>query len=251
MKFLDTIKQVAAAMRKLIADKEDTTQVFIILQALAGNSGVRAYKRFLQSPDAEAILCADKVLIEWLRDRDWLAAQPSGSLACAYHQFTERENITADGLVAASETGGRDYETLSPRQRIYQTRQRDAHDLWHVITGYGRDSLGELALLAVTWRQSGNIGLLLIIAFGWRETRKAAPHVKIWPVLREGFRRGKKGGNLPAAHWESLLSRPLDAVREELGFAAPPTAYRAFLKANDDAPESHDPENADTKIAAE
>ena len=51
---------------------------------------------------------------------------------------------------------------LSAAQIKYHERQRDAHDLWHVSTGYGRDPLGELCLLAVTWRQLGNPGILLM-----------------------------------------------------------------------------------------
>ncbi len=228
MKSMGKLRTIAGAIRKLIADKEDTKQVFVILEALGGRSAERSYKRFLKTPHADKILNADKKLIDYLRDRDWLAAQPEGSLAHTYHKFTAVEQITADGLVQASEDGIDRYDDISESQCVYQNRQRDSHDLWHVVTGYGRDPLGELSLLAVTWRQVGNIGFLLIIAVGYRVMGKEAPELKIGAALREGFRRGKKGAWLPAADWETLLTRPLEKVRTELGFDKP-LAYRAIV----------------------
>ena len=221
-------RQVARALRKLIADKEDTKQVFVILRALSGRSGARAYARFKKQPHAAKITQADRDLISHLNDRDWLKQLPEGSLGRRYYQFTEVEQISADGLVQASEEGG-DYENMSPQQRHFQMRQRDAHDLWHVTTGYGRDGLGELALLAFSFRQLGNVGLLLIIAAGVRIFRKEAPSVNAWGAVREGFRLGKRARWLPAAHWEHLLTRPLDEVRAQFNVGKP-SVYRDAVK---------------------
>ena len=221
-------RQVARALRKLIADKEDTKQVFVILRALGGRSGARAYARFKKQPLAAKITQAERDLISHLNDRDWLKQLPEGSLGRRYYQFTEVEQISADGLVQASEEGG-DYENMSPQQRHFQMRQRDAHDLWHVTTGYGRDGLGELALLAFSFRQLGNVGLLLIIAAGVRIFRKEAPSVNAWGAVREGFRLGKRARWLPAAHWEHLLTRPLDEVRAQFNVGKP-SVYRDAVK---------------------
>ena len=49
-------RTIATALQKLIADKEDTKQVFIILQAMGRRSGIRSYKRFLKNANAEKIL---------------------------------------------------------------------------------------------------------------------------------------------------------------------------------------------------
>ena len=46
------------------------------------------------------------------------------------------------------------------------------HDLWHVTTGYGRDALGELSLLAFTYAQEQNRGIgaiaLIWLLEGWK-----------------------------------------------------------------------------------
>ena len=70
------IKRIVTAVRKLVEDKEDTSQVFVILEALSGKSGERAYKRFLKTKYAEKILNAEKPLMAYLQDRAWLASLP-------------------------------------------------------------------------------------------------------------------------------------------------------------------------------
>ena len=227
------LARIGGAIKKLIADKEDTKQVFVILEALAGNSGMRAFKRFQKTPNAEAILQAEKPLVDYLMDRDWLASLPKGSLGERYFNFTKVEEITADGLTDASIEGRDETRDMSEAQIKYHERMRDAHDLWHVTTGYGRDPLGELCLLAVTWRQLGNLGILLIIAAGFTVTRKEAPELGIGRALREAFRLGKAAKGLPGAHWEELLALPLENVRRELGIQTP-AAYRRIVDATPD-----------------
>ena len=73
------IAKIRGAIKQLIADKEDTKQVFIILEALSGNSGLRAFKRFKKTANAQDILNAEKPLVEYLKDREWLESLPEGS----------------------------------------------------------------------------------------------------------------------------------------------------------------------------
>ena len=227
------VKRISGAIKKLIADKEDTKQVFVILEALAGNSGLRAFERFKKTAHADDILSSDKPLLEYLKDRKWLASLPQGSLGERYFNFTKVEQITADGLTDASVEGRDETRELSAAQIKYHERMRDAHDLWHVTTGYGRDPLGELCLLAVTYRQLGNLGILVIIAAGFFVTRKEAPQLGIGRALREAFRLGKAAKGLPGAHWEELLQMPLEDVRRQLGVATP-LAYRRIVDATPD-----------------
>ena len=227
------LQKIRGAIKQLIADKEDTKQVFVILEALAGNSGLRAFQRFLKTDHAEKILAAEKPLVDYLKDRAWLESLPEGSLGGAYARFTQVEQITADGLTDASIEGRDEERDMSAAQIKYHERQRDAHDLWHVSTGYGRDPLGELCLLAVTWRQLGNLGILVIILFGFMVSRKDAPELGIGAAIMEGFRLGKAAKGLPGADWEHLLTQPLDEVRATLGVKTP-TRYRAIIDATPD-----------------
>lgn len=212
------------AIRALIADKEDTSQVFKIIDALSGDSVGRGFRRFVATETGRRILAEKRNLIAALSDRARLAALPEGTLGRTYHEFMAEEDLTADGLVKASEAADRT-ELRSDDEILFGARLRDQHDLWHVTSGYGRDGLGELALLAFTYAQTRNRGIGFIVLVGARVTAKNLPNVKIWRVIREAYRNGKKAAWLPAADWEAMLEKPLADVRATLGIAEP-LAYR-------------------------
>jgi len=207
------------AMRALLADPDDTARVFDIIDALSGRTRDRAFRRFLRTPGAERLLAERPRLLDHLADREALLAMPEGSLGRAYAGFMGREQISADGLVAASAEGGRGPDPdASPEQRWFGERLRDQHDLWHVVTGYGRDLLGEGALLAFTYAQTRNPGIGFIVAVAWWRAGEA-PEIR--RLFREAHRRGRRAAWLPAQAWEELLPRPLEEVRRELGVGAP------------------------------
>ena len=93
-------------MRQLIADKEDTAQVFRIVKALSGNSYYRNFNRFMKSSDGRRIASDRADLLETLCDRKRLATCASGTLGRAYLDFVYGEGLTAEGLAEASEAGG-------------------------------------------------------------------------------------------------------------------------------------------------
>jgi ubiquinone biosynthesis protein COQ4 len=205
-------------IRALMNDPDDTGQVFKIIRALSGNAGERQFQKFLTSKHGPTILAEKRSLLENLSDRDYLMTLPAGSLGRVYADFTEREQISADGLVEASESVPEDVEPISAERALFGLRMRDSHDLWHVVTGYGRDLVGEAALLAFTYRQIQNrgIGLIVLVAY-WKAGNESPEHRA---MIRDGYRRSKKASWLPGADWETLLERPLDEVRQTLGVVA-------------------------------
>lgn len=212
------------AIRALVADKEDTGQVFRIIDALSGNAGDKQFERFIATDMGRRIVAEKRDLVATLSDRAYLSSLPEGSLGRTYYEFMAEEDLTADGLVAASEEV-RVREERSQAQRIFGERLRDQHDLWHVTTGYGRDGLGELALLSFSYAQTRNRGIGFIVLVGARITRKRVPAARVWSVVREGFRHGKQAAWLPETDWEAMLSKPLSEVRTLLKIQAP-TTYR-------------------------
>ena len=76
----------------------------------------------------------------------------SAAIFCINTSSSKSEKITADGLVEASqENVPPELENQSEELIAYGKRIRDQHDLWHVLTGYGRDTLGEVCLLWFTY----------------------------------------------------------------------------------------------------
>jgi ubiquinone biosynthesis protein COQ4 len=207
------------AVRRLFANPGDTSQIFAIFRAMRGKSGIRAFRRFAASATGHAVLRTRQRLFDHLTDRAMLAALPAGSVGRAYFDFMEEEKLSAEGLVAASQNWDRD--PVPPDFALYRERMRDAHDLTHILTGYGRDPLGELCLLAFMYNHSRNLGMLLIVVMSWSRLPPAARRAMI-----EGWRNGRKARWLQDQDFEALLPRPLDEVRRELGIADP-MRYRA------------------------
>ncbi|WP_339830108.1 Coq4 family protein [uncultured Parvibaculum sp.] len=213
------------AIRALIADKEDTGQVFKIIDALSGGANDRQFRHFIATETGQRIAAEKRDLIATLNKREWLSSLPEGTLGRSYYAFMAEENLTADGLVEASKEAPRRY-ARDENEQLFGDRLRDQHDLWHVTTGYGRDGLGELALLSFTYAQTRNRGIGFIVLVGARISSKRNPDLKLWRVVREGFQHGKRAKWLPATDWEAMLERPLDEVRALLGIEAP-AAYNA------------------------
>ena len=207
------------ATRALVRNPDDTALVVEIIEALSGKTRARVFERFHGSESGQRLLAERPNLLARLTDRTALLALPAGTLGRAYGEFMSREQISADGLVDASESWLRD--DLPAERRWFADRLRDTHDLWHVVTGYGRDLVGEASLLAFTYAQTRNPGIGFIVAVAYLRAgstnRAARRH------LRDGYRRGRNAAWLPGIAWEELLDQPLARVREQLGVGEPPT----------------------------
>lgn len=203
----------------LISDSQRTDQVFEIIDALAGDSFEKSFATFAAHPDGARLLRERPSLIDALSNRVALERLPEGSFGRAYAAFMAEGNLTADGLVQADETAARNAPQpveLDPDRRYVGDRTRDMHDLWHVLTGYGRDEAGKVAILAFTQAQIPNFGVLLILVAAAALGPKT-PSLW-WPrYLVAAWRRGRATSLLTVAPYEELLPLPLDEVRRRLG----------------------------------
>ena len=216
------------AMRNLIRDREDTRQVFLLMDALRGKTSVRQFARFRQTETGRAVLAERRQLFDRLNDRERLAALPPGTLGRSYYEFMAAENLSAQGLVDASQFR----ETLPSGEdmTLFRERSREMHDLLHIVSGYGRDPLGETCLTAFSFAQTGLKGFAVIAIFG---ARRIAGRYRAQAVRRavfEGYRRGRRAGWLYAADWESLLTEQVDAIRARYR-VVPPAYYPKVLAA--------------------
>jgi len=211
------------AVRRLMKNPDDTAQVFVILKAMRGGAMGRAFRRFAASPTGARILAEGRDLVPVLEDHDRLGALPEGTLGRAYRNFMVRENLSVAGLAEAAEAAGD--MAGSSALRLFRARMRAMHDLSHVMTGYGRDPLGELCLLAFSFAQTPNPGIGLIVLMGLLKSLRAGGW-KVAAAVVEGWRHGHAAAWLAGQDWEALLDQPLDALRARLAIA-PPRRYRA------------------------
>ncbi|MEP1230747.1 MAG: Coq4 family protein, partial [Litorimonas sp.] len=202
-------------------------QVFHIIEALNGKSQRKQYIDFIQSTEGQNRLSKSVCLPPLLDDHRTLKQLPDGSLGRAYVEFMEKEDLTAQGLVDEYESYDKGLmEQYSAPVKWYFNRRRDTHDLLHILTGYGRDALGEASLLAFSYAVNKGLGVAFIAyGAGW-ELRKSAPKdAKIMRAIHEGYRLGKAADDILKYDIMNLLQRPLEDVRKDLGIN-PPKAYR-------------------------
>lgn len=209
---------------RLVRNKEDTSQVFEAVSALAGGAGKRMFARFVATDYGRRSVEAPIRLEQVLGDREALRALPEGSVGRVYLDFMEGEDLTPEGLLEAGEAVGinfRDETDFQAFQRMFVNIDV-SHDLWHVVTGYGRDALGELCNLVYTYRQTGNRGFLLIIFIGAIAQKLEQPRAKIISSLMEARRNAKASEWIPAFDVEALLAMPLAQARTALGLGPTP-----------------------------
>jgi len=208
--------------RTLIQDKEDTEQVFHIIEALRGQSFIRNAKRFQKSADAQMIMKRNTYLPALLDDHEKLLELPANSLGQAYVRFMRKEGLTAAGLVEESDKMAEYHERYDDLTLWFSLRMRDTHDLYHVLTGYGRDALGEQALLGFTYSQNPNLGILFIAyAGGLHMKQNLDAKAPVFAAIKEGQRNGKAAKQIAFQDIEALLPLPIEEVRKRLNIAEP------------------------------
>lgn len=206
----------AKALRALVRNPDDLPQVFTIIDALSGATAGRLAARLRRSRGGEAILERSHDLARVLSDRQMLRALPEGSLGRAYLAFVEAEGISAEGLLEASAVGRTAMARNADEDRVHAIL-RDSHDLWHAVTGYHGDVVGEIALLAFSAAQTRNpaIAAIVVVALA-----KGLARGHLGLVL-DGFLRGRGAAWLPAVDWAAILARPVEELRVELNVGAP------------------------------
>ena len=213
------------ALRRLLNDKEDTTAVFEIMRALNGSSTAKGYLRLLETQQGGRIAFERQEFATLLMDDAWLDSLPDGSVGAAYRSFIREEQLSAEGLAEISRQGASHVDEQHPYAWMGR-RTRDVHDIWHILSGYHRDGLGEACLVAFSFAQTGGLGWALIALGAASRARKAKtyPYVKaIW----QGYRRGKAAKWLLGEDFERLMSEPLEAARRRLNIT-PATVYESI-----------------------
>ncbi|HEX4196295.1 MAG TPA: Coq4 family protein [Caulobacteraceae bacterium] len=210
--------------RKLVADKEDTAQVFHMGECLPSRRFQATARTFCESELGKSLMDSQAYLPDILDDHDTLCSLPAGSVAHAYVAFMRKEGLSAAGLVEASQLPG--VQSYPDKLQWLSDRLRDTHDLAHVLTGYGRDALGEQCVLGFTSGQYHDwtewfiawAGALELVA----RVRSDAP---VLAAVAEARRHGRAAAVLYRQDIRALLAEPLDLARKRMGIEEP-TQYR-------------------------
>lgn len=209
------------AFLRLVADKEDTVQVFKFVRALTGDSFLRGYRRLIATPEGGRQAFLAEELSQRLEDHDWLSGFAEGTVGARYRAFIALRNLSAYGLAEESRRlGETDVDAAHPIA-WYVRRMRDVHDVWHVLTGYGTDALGEVCLLAFTYAQTSNRALGFLATAGAFELKRRSPGEPYLRAVLEAWRHGRSARWLQPLDYEELFLERLDAARLHLKIERP------------------------------
>jgi ubiquinone biosynthesis protein COQ4 len=215
--------------RKLVENKEDTEQVFHIIEAAKGRRSIAQARAFVTSPEGRRMLAENVDLPAMLDDHARWADCGPNTVAAHYIAFMKREGLSAAGLVAESHKWAPPESLPKDLVQWYFDRLRDTHDLFHVLTGYGRDALGEACLLGFTYEQNPNAGILFIAYAGARQIRKVTgTRAPLYAAVREGRRLGRAAARIAHQDIAALMREDIDSARARLRIGRP-GIYRRCL----------------------
>jgi ubiquinone biosynthesis protein COQ4 len=191
------------------------------MNALAGRSVDWGYAKLMSSPEGGVQAYRRLELADRLQDREWLKTMPEGSVGAAYLDFIVAQDFSAYGLADESrKVADSEIEAAHPRA-WYARRLRDVHDIWHVLTGYHTDALGEACVVAFSLPQTRSSGFGLIaaaIAVQFARARTGYPCAR---AVFQAWRDGRRAAWLPGQDYEALLAEPLDQARRRLRIPRP------------------------------
>lgn len=213
------------AFRALVRNKEDTAQVFEIMRALSGRSIRRGYDRLLGTMEGGRQAFLRDELAHRLDDPKWLAQFGEGTVGGAYRAFREARGFTAEGLAEEARKIGDIVDAQHP-VIWYSRRLRDVHDVWHVLTGYETDALGEACVVTFSHAQTGNLGFAFIGLGAAREIRRENRSVPARRAVLQAWRIGRRARWLPGLDYEALFAEPLESARARLKLR-PATVYHS------------------------
>lgn len=217
-------------MRRLIADKEDTAQVFYIIESLNGRMLWDNFEDFVAEPRGKAIIEKREMLAPILDDHARWKALPEGTVGRAYLNFMTSQGLSAQGLIDEYDRYDSDFSGFGDGIEFYANRRRDTHDLLHVLTGYSRDAFGEACVLAFTDGQHADRGARFIAYMAGREVKKHSPKgVAVYKAIRDAQKNGRSAKSIILEDIVTLMAQPLQEARERLNIR-PPTYYEQTHK---------------------
>lgn len=214
---------------KLVEDKEDTEQVFHIIEATKGRKGHAQAHAFVRSPEGQRMMSGGVDIPAMLDDHARWADCGPDTVAAHYIAFMKREGLSAAGLVAESHKWAPPESLPQDQTQWYFDRLRDTHDLFHVLTGYGRDALGEASLLGFTYQQNHNKGILFIAYAGARQIKKVSgTKAPLFAAIKEGRALGRAAAKIAHQDIAALMREDIGEARKRLNIGKP-EVYRQCL----------------------
>lgn len=210
----------------LVADRDNTIHVFRFFMAVNGKTAGKSFRRFLASDFGRKMLADPHYIDRILLDRASLEAAGPGTVAATYLHYLDSENLHPLGVhQAAKDAAPELWERMERDYPEYAVMRRTTailHDLYHVLTGYGRDPLGEAVLLEFAGAQSGNRGARML---GRAAGLRIRSEIRSWPVgkmMSTAVKMAREADDIAQIDPAEYILLPLEDARARLNIVPDP-----------------------------
>lgn len=203
--YLETLKGIASMLR----DPGSTQSVFDIEDGLRDIEAAELFLRYVRRDPAMVGMIEERYLRHGQHDIPGLLKLPVDTLGYCFARHIADHGFDPDYFRKIEIKDDLDYIML---------RMRQTHDIWHVITGFATDPIGEVGLKAVELAQtrrpmSAVIACGGVLRFLFHEPEDLG---KVLSAVAEGYKMGTRSELLLAQKWEEHWERPLAEWRAML-----------------------------------
>jgi ubiquinone biosynthesis protein Coq4 len=185
----------------------DIEAIFDIAGALANHEVSAAAIIYLKSHPEIAQLFEEQYIAP-TPNLEALLKLPSDSLGFAYASHMIAANLDPEFYRKVELQDDASYLTL---------RMRQTHDIWHTVTGFGTDSVGEIRLQAFQLAQNRSpLAVMLIAAITLNMIKMNSDLNPLVSVIQQGYDLGYQAKPFLAQKWEEAWEKPLADWRSEL-----------------------------------
>ncbi|HEY9640013.1 MAG TPA: Coq4 family protein [Coleofasciculaceae cyanobacterium] len=194
-----------------VDNESDIEAVFDIAAALANHEASAAAITYLKSHPEMAQLFEEQYIAP-TPDLEALLKLPEDSLGFAYATHMRAANLDPEFYRKVELQDDTSYLAL---------RMRQTHDIWHTVTGYGTDPIGEIGLQAFQLAQNRSpLAVMLIAGITLSVIKMNRDLTPLVRVLQQGYDLGYQAKPFLAQKWEEGWEKPLAEWRSELNITS-------------------------------
>jgi len=198
------------SLARLVHDPNRLGEVFEMSDALATRDAIQPMIDHLAKDPGVARSLEERHRVQI--DLASLRRLPEGTLGRAFADHMIAANLDPSAL-----------PTLSSEDPIafFRAHLYETHDIWHVVTGFGTDVVGELGLQAFYQAQIPGPLPSLLLAVGFLRSALFDKELTVpfMEALVQGWGMARASRPLFGVRWDELWTVPLADVRRELGIA--------------------------------
>lgn len=201
-------KQAYYSYKRLLKNPSNTFLIFQFTRHMVSPSLKKNYARLLKTASGGEACYISEEISEY---QDKLAERPEGSVGWVCHNIFPKN----DNLIKISKRKKENKEWMEAKHPYSWMARRniETHDIWHTLTGYPPDDVGEMCLSMFSFAQTKFIGWFMI-AFGFLTVNGINLHNL--RLMFNSYVAGKRAKYLLAENYDSLLSENLTEARIRL-----------------------------------